>query len=412
VSYAAAVVELCGIICKNLYFPIESALKIEYTFIIKKPTAGIDLNTIHNTKDNSFKLILNEHELFVEFLKDFIPISILKDVKPEDIEDMNERFLPLFQDAKDSDTIKRIHLKGGIPLFVIAIVEHESEVNHRASFKMLQYITLVLTDYEKEANKAKDGASRAKNFMFPPVLPIVFYDGAGQWTAKINFLDKTELSDVFEKYIPKFEYELVALNQYSQTDLVQFGGILSLILLIDKIQAPDEFGLLSKLPPDYGKRLDALNIPGHLRKLIADVISALLMRINIPKEEIHTVTEKIYTRRIQEMFTLMVPYDVQETRRLEREKTRKEMWDEMEKIIQAREIEAKAREIEAQTREKYLREELEKALKAQEEIREAMQKEMREEMQKEMREEMQKEMQKEIQEAVRKALQAERGSTR
>jgi len=44
-------------------------------------------------------------------------------------------------------------------------VEHVSKVNYRASFKMLQYITLVLTEYEKEANKAKDNISYTKNFI-------------------------------------------------------------------------------------------------------------------------------------------------------------------------------------------------------------------------------------------------------
>ena len=120
---------------------------------------------IHKAKDNSLKLILGEHELFVEFLRDFINIDILNDVKASDIEDITERFIPLFQDNKDSDTIKRINLSGDIPLFVIAIVEHESKVNYRASFKMLQYITLVLTEYEKEANKAKDNISYTKNFI-------------------------------------------------------------------------------------------------------------------------------------------------------------------------------------------------------------------------------------------------------
>jgi hypothetical protein len=69
------------------------------------------------------------------------------------------------------------------PLFVIAIVEHESEVNFRFSFKMLQYITLVLDDYEKKVNAADPGASLRKDFKYPPVLPIVFYDGSSPWTA-------------------------------------------------------------------------------------------------------------------------------------------------------------------------------------------------------------------------------------
>ena len=85
--------------------------------------------TIHKAKDNSLKLIFNEPELFVEFLRDYIPVDMLKDVKPSDIEDMTERFLPLFQDGKDSDTVKRVNLKGDTPLFVIAILEYESQVN-------------------------------------------------------------------------------------------------------------------------------------------------------------------------------------------------------------------------------------------------------------------------------------------
>jgi len=108
---------------------------------------------IHKAKDNCFKLIFDEAELFVEFLRDYVPIDMLKDINPEDIEDISERFLPLFQDNKDSDTVKRINLKNHPPLFVIAILEYSSTVNYRTSFKMLQYITLVLTEYEKEASR-------------------------------------------------------------------------------------------------------------------------------------------------------------------------------------------------------------------------------------------------------------------
>ena len=112
--------------------------------------------------------------------------------------------------------------------------EHESKVNYRASFKMLQYIMLVLDDYEKEVNKASGSKiSYTKNFKFPPVLPIIFYDGQGKWTAETDFLQKTELNEIFHKYIPKFEYELVSLNEYSEKDLARFGDTLSLIMIID-----------------------------------------------------------------------------------------------------------------------------------------------------------------------------------
>jgi hypothetical protein len=86
--------------------------------------------SIYHAKDNSFKQILGNNQLFVEFLKDFIPRTssgmsdILRDISPEDIEDLKERFIPLFEEARDSDTVKRVNLKNHSLLFVIAIVEH------------------------------------------------------------------------------------------------------------------------------------------------------------------------------------------------------------------------------------------------------------------------------------------------
>ena len=54
---------------------------------------------IHKAKDNSLKLILGDHELFSEFLRDFINIDVLKDVDPADIEDITERLKKLIADV-------------------------------------------------------------------------------------------------------------------------------------------------------------------------------------------------------------------------------------------------------------------------------------------------------------------------
>ena len=86
------------------------------------------MKPVHKITDNVYKKVFDEPEMIVDFLKDFIPIEILKQVKPEDIEDITERFLPLFSDNKDSDTVKKIRLQGEKPVYLIGIIEHESEV--------------------------------------------------------------------------------------------------------------------------------------------------------------------------------------------------------------------------------------------------------------------------------------------
>ena len=307
---------------------------------------------IRKIKDTSLKMILNEPELFVEFLRDFVPIEILKNISPADIEDVSERLLPVQMEQKDLDTVKRINLKGDVPLFVITVVDHESTVNFRAPFKMLLYITLLLEQHEKdiiraiEEQKKEQGedykstiqAIQTKDFKYPPVLPIVFYDGKGEWTAEKNFLNRTAMNKVFHKYIPKFEYELVDLSKYSIDALTEFGDVLSMLMIIDKVKSADEFTKLGNLPKNYLERLDSMEIPPHLKKLIINIGIMLLRKINVPQDEIDVLLEKIDERGISQMLAIE-NYDVQETRRVARAEARAEADQNIEMERQRAEME-------------------------------------------------------------------------
>jgi len=109
----------------------------------------------HKVKDNIYKKIFAEPELFVEFLESFVPVDALKNLSPENVEDLSERYLPLFSDNKDSDTVKKISIGGGEDLFVIGIVEHESEINYTSSFKMLNELVTEKI-YERRFNDMFD----------------------------------------------------------------------------------------------------------------------------------------------------------------------------------------------------------------------------------------------------------------
>ena len=251
--------------------------------------------------------------MFTEFLRNFIPVDVLKNVEPNDIEDISERLISLVSEQKDGDTIKRINLNDGKSVFVIAIVEHESKVNFRAPFKMLLYTALILNDYEKEVNK-DEKITHTKDFKYPPILPIIFYDGETEWTAEMNFLDRTEMSEIFAKYIPKFEYELVSLKDYSFADLAEFDDTLSLFMMVDKLKTAEAFSELGKLPKEYIERLRDMNVPPHLKELLVKVITVLLRKIDVPQGEIDILVERIDERGVSEM-TLIENYSVQATRR-------------------------------------------------------------------------------------------------
>ena len=132
------------------------------------------------------------------------------------------------------------------------------------------------------------------------------------------------MKEIFDKYIPNFEYELVCLNNYSVADLTKFGNLLSLFMIISKIRTAADFAIMKEVPKEYLLKLDNMNIPVHLKELLVSVITVLLTKADVPKEEINVLTEKIDERSISEMVNLE-NYSVQETRKEARREARAEM---------------------------------------------------------------------------------------
>ncbi len=273
---------------------------------------------VDNTKvrDNGAKLIFDDPVLCAEFLRGYVDIDLLKNVQPEDIEDISERFLPLWQEGRDSDSVKKIHLPDR-ELYLVAIVEHQSKVYYDMAFKLLRYVVLVLTDYENEQEKLHKGITKTKGFKYPPVLPIVYYEGTSRWTAVKSFHERVHLSDVLGKYIPDLEYLVVPLTSYSNQDLIDKNDELSLVMLINKLRNSAEFAKLKEIPPEYFENLSE-NTPEYLLRVISKIITVFLAKLNIPKKEIGEFTGKIERREFAMLFDSFEAYDVQETRRVSR----------------------------------------------------------------------------------------------
>ena len=51
-------------------------------------------------RDSTAKLVLGDPYLCAQFLRDYVGLDIMQDVRPEDIQDVSERFLPMFVDER------------------------------------------------------------------------------------------------------------------------------------------------------------------------------------------------------------------------------------------------------------------------------------------------------------------------
>jgi len=272
-------------------------------------------STIENTRhmnskprDDSMKAVLKDPEMFVQFLADYVHIEDLKNINPKDVEDVSERYNTLLTESKQSDVVKRIRFKGD-DLYVIALVEAESKVNYRMPFKILRYMTLILEVYEKDAESKREGSTRLKDFKYPPIIPIVYYDGNSKWTAARSMVAKTWMGEQFEQYIPKFDYELVELKKYTPEELAAFGNALSLVMFIDRCSMNKDINIAAYAPEGYLESFGKL--PAGLRDLLSKIVYQLLHRINMSEEKIAEVTERFDEKEVAQMFGNFGGYDWQ-----------------------------------------------------------------------------------------------------
>ncbi len=250
--------------------------------------------------DSSSKLIFENAELCSQFLRNYMDIPLLKNVRAEDIEDVTQRYVPMFTEERNSDTVKRIKLSEKDTLFFITLIEHKTKVDYNVSMQLLRYMVYIWEDYEKEMERKKRGISRTKNFRYPPILPIVYYEGSGKWTAPCNIKDRIYFDKAFEPFTPKFSYKLIQLNDYSVGELVGKKDELSLLMLINRLQDMAAFRELN-LPKDYLKDLSE-NSTDELLDIIARVTASMLRHLHLPEEEVAEFTEQVKERDMAVLF--------------------------------------------------------------------------------------------------------------
>ena len=281
-------------------------------------------NTINNSqwKDSGGKLIFENATLCSQFLREYTGIEELKDVRPEDIEDMTERFIPMFTEERESDVVKKVHLPGERELFMVTLIEHKSSVDYNVTMQLLRYMVYIWEDYEKGMESRQKGISKTKAFAYPPILPIVYYEDTAAWTAATELKDRIFLYDMFREYLPNYRYLLFKLQEHRQSELIAKEDEISLIMLINRLRTASEVNQLT-FPDGYFERLQT-KAPEDVLTVICRIAAEYLRHLNMPEDEIGAVTDRIKERKMGRLFENFQGYDIQATRREARAEGKKE----------------------------------------------------------------------------------------
>ena len=89
---------------------------------LRKAKEPKDIVLNSHVRDSGGKTIFDNPVLCSPFLRDYVDLPYLKDVRPEDIKDVSEQYITLFAEERNSDRVKRVHIGGGNTPFFQGII--------------------------------------------------------------------------------------------------------------------------------------------------------------------------------------------------------------------------------------------------------------------------------------------------
>ncbi|MDR1687056.1 MAG: Rpn family recombination-promoting nuclease/putative transposase [Clostridiales bacterium] len=173
---------------------------------------------MHNPHDKRYKELLSNKKAFISFLKDCISEPWVFEITENDLRKSNTSFILQDFTAKEADVVYEVSVNGRKIIFYI-LVELQSTVDYRMSYRLMLYVVEILRDYY---NKANVNERDNKEFKFPAVIPVVFYSGNETWTLPTNIREMFENFESFGNRILNFEYVLVAAKNYTEEQLKSF----------------------------------------------------------------------------------------------------------------------------------------------------------------------------------------------
>ncbi len=197
------------------------------------------MNIIKNPHDTLFKRTLGDKEVAKDFLENYLPDNILKEVDLTTINIDKDSFVDKKLEESFSDILYNISINDRDG-YIYLLFEHKSYLDKMTPVQLLGYIIDI---WELHANQSKEAK-------LPPIIPILIYHGNKSWNLG-NQLSEL-IDDIPESildYIPNYKYLVYDLSNYSDLEIKGEIKLRLFLKLLSHIFADDlEKGLGEVLP--------------------------------------------------------------------------------------------------------------------------------------------------------------------
>lgn len=228
--------------------------------------------------DKIYKMILTNKEEVVSLINQVLNIEEEKyKITQDKIEIYKNNFITTYMENRSSDIIYKLKNKK-----IFFLIEHQSTIDYSMPFRLVEYCVLIMQSViDKKQMKRK-------NYKFPQVYPIVLYTGNREWNQQ-KYLEQNQENLVGYKSKTFTSYNIIDVNKYTKKELLEAKGMLSKIMLLEKIKTEKE--LIETV-----KEITNKNLIQEEKILIKNVLYNILSR-SISKEIIHESIELLESNK-------------------------------------------------------------------------------------------------------------------
>ena len=183
-----------------------------------------------NPHDKGYKRIFSIKKHFLHFIKKYIALEWMMDLKEEDLELIDKEFITDQFDTYESDLVYKVYTKESV-VYLFFLLELQSYNDFTMPFRLLVYMTAIWLDHFKNCDKNKRSQ---KGYRLPAIMPIVLHNSERNWTASCKFSQMISNAELFGKYVVDFEYALVSVNTLTESKISNSNTLIDNIFLADK----------------------------------------------------------------------------------------------------------------------------------------------------------------------------------
>ncbi|MBF0154497.1 MAG: Rpn family recombination-promoting nuclease/putative transposase [Magnetococcales bacterium] len=239
-----------------------------------------DEYTIHATEtwhdhlmtehDSLYHRIFSHPRMVVDLLENFVDPNILAELDLTRLQRENVKFHAASGEQREADVIWNIPTRSGETLYLLLLLEFQSEVAWWMAVRFQVYIGLL---YQQliQAGELRPGDK------LPPVLPIVIHNGPRPWkapTALHPLISLPEHSPLW-RFQPNVRYFLLDEKRFPEEELKKIHSLTALLFRLEHISSPEKIaGLIDELVAWFNKHPDFQ----ELRRLFVELLDRGMAR--------------------------------------------------------------------------------------------------------------------------------------